>query len=211
MKQKLLSIIALLLAAVSGAWAQDTYNVTFKANGKTVTKENVTLPWTVKCDYYNSNDDELDKIIQELYELSGGWCGEVPPSSSGSENVICGQMNTFEHFITVSAPFEGTATVAGIYYNEEGGGVDFNYSLEISIPGYVAKVNVTGVTLSQASAEMAVGGDALTLTATVANGVVTAVAAGTATITATATNGTDDTSDDFSATDASVYDLQGRA
>ncbi len=37
--------------------------------------------------------------------------------------------------------------------------------------------------------------------ATVANGVVTAVAAGTATITATATNGTpDDTTDDFSAT-----------
>ena len=84
-------------------------------------------------------------------------------------------------------------------------------------------VAVASVSLSQAEASMTVGGDALTLTATVApdnatdqtvtwttsdasvatvtDGVVTAVAAGTATITATATNGTpDDTSDDFSAT-----------
>ncbi|MBR1564234.1 MAG: Ig domain-containing protein [Paludibacteraceae bacterium] len=83
-------------------------------------------------------------------------------------------------------------------------------------------VDVTGVTLSQSEAAMTVGGETLTLTATVApddatdktvtwtssdptvatvaNGVVTAVAAGTATITATATNGTDDTTDDKTAT-----------
>ncbi|MBQ9426601.1 MAG: Ig domain-containing protein [Paludibacteraceae bacterium] len=83
-------------------------------------------------------------------------------------------------------------------------------------------VDVTGVTLSKTAASLIVGGDALTLTATVApdnatdktvtwtssdptvatvaDGVVTAVAAGTATITATATNGTDDTADDKTAT-----------
>ena len=84
-------------------------------------------------------------------------------------------------------------------------------------------VNVTGITLSQTAASMTVGGETLTLTATVApedatdktvtwtssdptvatvaNGVLTAVAAGTATITATATNGTpDDTTDDKTAT-----------
>ena len=83
-------------------------------------------------------------------------------------------------------------------------------------------VNVTGVTLSQSEAAMTVGGEAVTLTATVApdnatdktvvwtssdptvatvaDGVVTAVAAGSATITATATNGTDDTADDKTAT-----------
>ena len=85
-----------------------------------------------------------------------------------------------------------------------------------------ANTPVTGVTLSQTEADMTVGGETLTLTATVApdnatdktvtwttsngsvatvaDGVVTAVGAGAATITATATNGTADTSDDKTAT-----------
>ena len=86
-----------------------------------------------------------------------------------------------------------------------------------------APVAVTGVTLDQNEVQMTVGDETLMLTATVApddatdktvvwtssdpsvatvaNGLVTAVAAGTATITATATNGTPvDTTDDFSAT-----------
>ena len=95
---------------------------------------------------------------------------------------------------------------------------------KIEVYGYEnpSTVNVTGITLSQTEAAMTVGGETLTLTATVApddatdktvtwtssdptvatvaNGVVTAVAAGTATITATATNGTDDTTDDKTAT-----------
>ena len=94
-----------------------------------------------------------------------------------------------------------------------------NFTITFTI---VPWTDVTGLTLSQTEAAMTVGGDALTLTATVApdnatdktvtwttsdanvatvtDGVVTAVAAGTATITATATNGTDDTSDDKTAT-----------
>ena len=96
---------------------------------------------------------------------------------------------------------------------------------KIDVYGYEnpTTVNVTGITLSQTEAAMSVGGETLTLTATVApddatdktvtwtssdptvatvaNGVVTAVAAGSATITATATNGTpDDTTDDKTAT-----------
>ena len=46
--------LALLLTAVGGAWAQDTYNVTFKANGNTKTVENVTLPKTFQCSYNNA-------------------------------------------------------------------------------------------------------------------------------------------------------------
>ena len=219
MKTKLLSILALLLVAVSGAWAQDTYNVTFKANGNTVTVENVTLPKTFSCDYWKENG-ELDQIIKQLYGVSSGYCSPDAPPSSGSENVTSG-LDGYNQIITISGPFEGTATVTGNYFDLNG--TSFDYSLEISIPGYVAKVNVTGVTLDKTSAEMTVGGEALTLTATVApdnatdktvawttsdasvatvaDGVVTAVGAGTATITATAINGTpDDTSDDFSAT-----------
>ena len=98
---------------------------------------------------------------------------------------------------------------------------DLNVSFS-SIVVYYDFTAVTGVTLSQTEASMIVGGETLTLTptftpsdasiktvtwttsdasvATVTNGVVTAKGAGTATITATATNGTDDTSDDKTAT-----------
>ena len=101
------------------------------------------------------------------------------------------------------------------------GAYAFNFSTNPNVY-FTQNVDVTGVTLSQTEAAMTVGGETLTLTptvapsnatnktvtwttsdptvATVADGTVTAVAAGTATITATATNGTDDTSDDFSAT-----------
>ena len=217
MRQKVLSILALLLMAVTGAWADDTYTVQFKANGNTKTVENVVLPYQFWCDLNNENG-ELDQIIKELYGWSAGFCSGGM-NSSGNENVTCGTSGDDDDYITISAPFEGTATVTGWYYDDS----DYvEYSLEISIPGYVAKVNVTGVSLSETSAEMTLGGETLTLTATVApanatnktvtwtssdesvatvaNGVVTAVAAGIATITATATNGTADTSDDKTAT-----------
>ena len=124
--------LALLLTAVGGAWAEDTkYNVTFKANGNTKTVENVTLPKTFKCEYYNENG-ELDLIIKELYGLKvGGFChSDQAPSSSGSENVTCG-LDGNDHFITISAPFDGTATVTGKYesYDDE---QTFDYFLEIT-------------------------------------------------------------------------------
>ena len=95
------------------------------------------------------------------------------------------------------------------------------YALSMSTPdGLVPPADVTGVTLDQSSASI-VEGDTLTLTATVSPadatdktltwstsdssvatveaGAITAISPGTATITATATNGTDDTTDDKSA------------
>jgi len=221
MKRKVLSILALLLMAATGAWADDTYTIKFEANGNSKTVENVTLPHTFSCDYSGENG-ELDQIIKQLYGLSGGCCGLYSPGASGNSNVTAG-VNGDNQFITISAPFEGNATVTGSYFDAAGGYRDFDYSLTISCPGYAPPtVDVTGVTLSQTSASMTVGGETLTLTATVApddatdktvtwassdaavatvaDGVVTAVGAGTATITVTATNGTDDTSDDKTAT-----------
>ena len=120
---------------------------------------------------------------------------------------------------TVTAVGAGTATITATATN---GTDDTSDDKTATCTVTVSYVNVSGVTLSQTEAAMTVGGDALTLTATVApsnasnktvtwttsdasvatvaDGVVTAVAAGTATITATATNGTDDTSDDKTAT-----------
>ena len=144
--------LLLLIAAVTGAWADgDTkYTVTFKANGKTKTVENVTLPHTFKCDV--NENGELDLIIKQLYELSGGYCVGVAPTSSGSENITCGLDNSSQ-FITISAPFEGTATVTGKYFDSDE--IQFNYSLEISIPGYIDGPAVTlNDTKTEASFEM---------------------------------------------------------
>ena len=142
--------LALLLTAVTGAWADgDTkYNVTFKANGNTTTVENITLPHTFKCDY-EKGDGELDLIIKQLYGLSEGLCasdGYGTPSSSGSENVTCGFDEKGEsQFITISAPFEGTATVTGVYLNSDY--QQFGYSLEITCTQAVDNtIDVTPVT-----------------------------------------------------------------
>jgi len=120
----------------------------------------------------------------------------------------------------VTAVGAGTATITATATN---GTDDTSDDKTATCTVTVSPVNVSGVTLSQTSAAMTVGDAALTLTATVApsnasnktvtwttsdasvatvaDGVVTAVGAGTATITATATNGTpDDTSDDQTAT-----------
>lgn len=131
-KFRLLTLLALLMTAVTGAWAQtETYSVKFEANGNSKTIENVTLPYTFLCDWNNENG-ELDVIIKELYGLSGGYCnGNATPSASGNSNVTAG-LDGWCHYITISAPFEGTATVTGVY--ELGGGATMNYELTISIP-----------------------------------------------------------------------------
>ncbi len=122
--------LALLLTAVTGAWAQDTYNVTFKANGNTKTVENVTLPKTFSCNWDDETlgTDELDLIIQELYGLSGGYCASIAPNSD-NVSVTCA-LNGGNQSITISGPFNGTATVTGRYDDSNNNG--FDYTLEIT-------------------------------------------------------------------------------
>ena len=147
--------LALLLTAATGAWAQDTYNVTFKANGNTKTVENVTLPHTFGCSYNGDlgrGTGELDVIIQELYGLDGGTCASVFPESDNA-SVTSGVDNGNNQYIIVNAPFNGTATVTGFYYNSSFN--VFNYSLEIFIPGYTAGPKVTlNDTKTEASFDM---------------------------------------------------------
>ena len=74
---------------------------------------------------------ELDLIIQELYGISGFCDYASAPTTEGSESVTVGE-DGGNHYITISAPFEGTATVSGRYWDEDDGS-EFYYSLEISI------------------------------------------------------------------------------
>ena len=124
--------LALLLTAVTGAWASgDTkYNVTFKANGNTKTVENITLPHTFGCNIDNETErgtGELDVIIQELYGLNGGHCASMVPESDNASVYSDMDDGDFQYII-VNAPFDGTATVTGKYYVS--GFID--YSLEIT-------------------------------------------------------------------------------
>lgn len=121
MRNKILSLLVLLLTAATGAWADgDTkYTVTFKANGNTKTVENVTLPHTF----------ELDPIIIELYpSLSGGSGSPAGTSASGNTNVTAYHNNS-KHYATISASFEGAVTVTGQFFKDF---TNNQYTLEIN-------------------------------------------------------------------------------
>ena len=134
--KRLTMTLALLIAAVGGAWAQSTYTVTFAANSNTKTVENVTLPKTFQCSYANA-DGELDLILKELY----GWTedntrcdGETPLNSSDGNKVVAGNDNG-DHYITINNVFEGTVTITGNYCVNS---LATPYSLEISIAAAAA-------------------------------------------------------------------------
>ena len=138
MKKKFLSLLVLLAAAVTGAWADDTYTVKFEANGNSKTIENVTLPKKWACNYATESG-ELDLIIKELYGFSDG-CSNTNPGTSVTEcDGKVTVVSSKDQSITINEPFEGTVTVTGKYVEHSGHDyVTFSYSLEISIPGYVA-------------------------------------------------------------------------
>ena len=219
--KKIFSILALLLMAVSGAWAQtERLLTTITPTGNTTYSE--TNPGAVTviqgCEYYKSGygwgfDQKTGSVTVEANEgYTISKC--VFTLSNGSTTTL-----------TISTPpfkinFVWDDEIGCCYC--EGTEKWYLYFYVKSIQVYTNKVDVTGINLDKTEASMTVGGDALTLTATVApatatnktvtwttsdptvatvaDGVVTAVGAGTATITATATNGTAATSDDKTAT-----------
>ncbi len=238
MKTRILSILALLLMAVSGAWAQtETLLTTITPTGQSTYSETTPGAVTVTqdCQKYDSQwgwvfetktgsvtveANEGYTISKCVFTLNDGGYSSTTRTISTSPFKINFVWDTYSHTYTCC---EGTEEAYG-------------YNGVTSIKVYTNTVDVTGINLDKTEASMTVGGDALTLTATVApdnatdktvtwttsdasvatvaNGVVTAVAPGTATITATATNGTADTSDDKTATcevtvaaPATKYDL----
>jgi len=125
--------LALLLTAVTGAWAADTYTITFSANGKNKTYTDVALPAEYKCEY--GSPGEFDKIIQELYEQDGGHAIEnATPIVTGTDAITPGLDGPNNYAkITITAPFTGKATVSGTYagWSNNSGNSDINYSIEV--------------------------------------------------------------------------------
>ena len=224
MKRKLLSLLVLLLMAATGAVAQtEALLTTITATGKEQASYSTANVATVSFSYtaYGSS----------AYYANWGWWGygwsATVNAAEGYTITKCIFYDDANRTATDSeAPFvvetteeDKTPRINGTPI--DGGNNQSKGLKKIEVYGYATPVS--GVTLSQDDAVLTVGGETLTLTATVApanakdktvswttsndavatvdaNGVVTAVSAGTATITATATNGTDDTSDDKTAT-----------
>ena len=133
MKHKILMTLALLLMAVTGAWAADTYTITFSANGKNKTYTDVVLPAEYKCEY--GSPGKFDNIIQELYEQDGGHGIEnATPTVTGTDAITPGLDGPNNYaMITITAPFTGKATVSGTYagWSNKSGNSDINYSIEV--------------------------------------------------------------------------------
>ena len=125
--------LALLITAVTGAWAADTYTITFSANGKNKTYTDVVLPAEYKCEY--GSPGKFDNIIQELYEQDGGHAIEnATPTVTGTDAITPGLDGPNKYaMITITAPFTGKATVSGTYsgWSNNSGSSNINYSIEV--------------------------------------------------------------------------------
>ena len=221
MKQKLFSILALLLMAVTGNAAEKSETISLIGEENSENETATGTHFKVTCGYLVIDDGGL--TINKFGAMTvSALDGTVMTKVTWSYQALSQNAGTLS---ATPGTYNGSNTVTGInsttltVTSSHAAGVKLS---SITIYYEVEDVAVTGITLDKTSAEMTVGGETLTLTptvapndatdktvtwttsapavATVANGVVTAMAAGTATITATATNGTDDTSDDKTAT-----------
>lgn len=224
MRKKFFSMLVLLAAVATGAWAQtETLLTTITATAKEQASYSTANVATVSFSYTAGGSS--------AYLANWGWWGygwsATVTAAEGYTITKCIFYDDANRTATDSeAPFvvetteeDKTPRINGTPI--DGGNNQSKGLKKIEVYGYATPVS--GVTLSQDDAVLTVGGETLTQTATVApanakdktvswttsndavatvdaNGVVTAVSAGTATITATATNGTEDTSDDKTAT-----------
>lgn len=210
MKQKVLSMLALLLVAATGAMAQtETLLTTITATGQKQASYSTANVATVS--FSTTAQGQLS------YTAIWGWWGygwsATVNAAEGYTITKCVFYDDKDRTATDSeAPFVVETTEEDKTPKVNGTPILANTSkgiTKIGVYGYAnpTTIAVTGVSLSQTEATMTVGGETLTLTATVlpddatdqtvawttndasvatvADGVVTAVAAGTATITAT--------------------------
>lgn len=235
MKQKLLSILALLLMTATGAWADTT--VTWTASD--METPGIYIDFcdgeannnTIKGITVTSSGGGRGGDAWERYTISNRAESTTITFTSSVGNIKSIAITALDIYMDPPAGWTLSGDYKKLSWSGDAsttvslplsGGTEIYHISEIVFTIESSTVNVTGITLDKTEASMIVGGETLTLTptvapndatdktvtwttsdasvATVADGVVTAKAAGTATITATATNGTADTSDDKTAT-----------
>ena len=98
--------LALLLTAVTGAWAADTYTITFSGFGNEACNKTVTDATLEYSETFNIAD--VDANYTNFYDVGGS-----------NEYVSISQDNT-QFTITVKSAFEGTVKVTVNYVNGDG-------------------------------------------------------------------------------------------
>ena len=98
--------LALLLTAVTGAWAADTYTITFSGFGNEACNKTVTDATLEYSETFNIAD--VDANYTNFYDVGGS-----------NEYVSISQDNT-QFTITVKSAFEGTVNVTVYYLNGDG-------------------------------------------------------------------------------------------
>lgn len=99
--------LALLLTAVTGAWAADTYTITFSGFGNEACNKTVTDATLEYSETFNMAD--VDGNYMQLYDVGGS-----------NEYVSISKKNDTQITITVKSAFEGTVNVTVNYVNGDG-------------------------------------------------------------------------------------------
>ena len=213
--KKIFSILALLLMAATGAWADTTVTwssdvldgLYLREEGNSFTSGGITVTLTD-----NPASGRWDQTTLELYNggtlVFSSTVGNIKGITMSADGGIDHNLSSGWNIIFDDAYWSGTPASS---VTLSGSSIVLEAISSIVFTIEEPTVAVTSVSLSQTEATMTVGGETLTLTptvlpdmatdksvtwassdeavATVANGVVTAVAIGTATITATANDG----------------------
>lgn len=220
---KFLTMLALLLTVATGAWAEDitvTWNKSDLTNNNPMTKDGVSFTSNAFIDPRDGNlleggtfsttlgnftkievfADDVSQIDWDDYgEMdiwSIDWGTNSATWSGNASSVNCGTIMFMSKIVFTIAP--STVAVTGVTLSQTS--ASLNVSETVTLTATVAPDDATDKSVTWSSSNTAV--------ATVADGVVTAVAAGTATITVTTTDGSKTATCEVTVPDpATKYDL----